>query len=66
MSARRIFTSGRREAKFGHGRYLNAVATSRSTDNQEKVVGDMLRERARRALYADCDRAPLDWENAAA
>ncbi|MBV7259683.1 hypothetical protein [Erythrobacter crassostreae] len=66
MSARRIFASGRRETKFGHGRYLNTITTSRTTDNQEKVVSDVLRERARRALYADCDRAPLGWENAAA
>ncbi len=66
MTAHRIFASGPREAKYGHGRYLNVITTTRSTDNQEQVVRDVLQERARRALYANCDRAPLGWEDCAA
>ncbi len=66
MTAHRIFFTGRSEAKTGHGGYLNLVTTSRTVDNQEAVLDAVRAERARRALYADCDRAPLGWENCAA
>ncbi|MEL6528716.1 MAG: hypothetical protein AAGK01_12640 [Pseudomonadota bacterium] len=66
MSVRRISVIGKSEAQFGHKSYLNVIPTSRSIDNQEQVVRDVLRERARRARYADCDRAPLGWEGVAA
>lgn len=32
-------------------------------DNQAAIVPAVLRERARRALYLACERAPLGWEN---
>ncbi|WP_226018463.1 hypothetical protein [Novosphingobium sp. FKTRR1] len=32
-------------------------------DNQAALLPDVLRERARRALYLACERAPIGWEN---
>lgn len=66
MTSVRVFAQGRPERKSGHRSYLSPASSSRTTNNQDQVVSDMLRERARRALYADCDRAPLGWENIAA
>lgn len=32
------------------------------TDNQSAMLPAIRAERARRALYASCDRAPFGWE----
>ena len=66
MIAQRVFFTGRREPRKGHAGYLNFGSRSRTVDNQEEVVNAVLQERARRALYASCDRAPLGWEEKAA
>ena len=62
MTAYRIFQSGRRESKAGHQRYVDFQGSSRTVDQQQPVVEAVVRERARRALYANCDRAPFGWE----
>ncbi|MBD2842169.1 hypothetical protein [Erythrobacter rubeus] len=62
MTSIRVFAQCRTEHKNGHRGYLSPSSASRTVDNQEAVVSAMLQERARRALYADCDRAPLGWE----
>ncbi|MBV7267495.1 hypothetical protein [Erythrobacter ani] len=62
MTSFRVFAQGPAEQSNGHRSYLTPVGTCRTVDNQELVVSAMLQERARRALYADCDRAPLGWE----
>ncbi|GMN02841.1 hypothetical protein [Erythrobacter sp. MTPC3] len=66
MTSVRVFAQGRPQHKSGHRGYISPMGSSRTTDNQKTVVNAVLHERARRALYADCDRAPLGWENIAA
>jgi len=62
MTAFRVFTSGNREKRRGHGAYLNIGVSFQFVDNQAQAVEALTKERARRSLYAGCDRAPLDWE----
>ena len=52
MTAYRIFTSGRRENRHGHGTYLDIASSMRSTDNQAQVLHAVRQERARRAMMA--------------
>ena len=62
MSALRILSFGVAPVKRGHRRYLNIQTRNRVTDNQPRVVEALRREKARQALYAGCERAPLGWE----
>ncbi|MEP5937512.1 MAG: hypothetical protein ABJ239_04235 [Erythrobacter sp.] len=52
MTAYRIFTSGRREDRFGHGTYLDIASSTRTVDNQAQVLSAVRQERARRAMMA--------------
>jgi hypothetical protein len=45
----------------GHRSY-SGPASARVTDNQAEMLPLIRAERARRALYADCERAPVGWE----
>ncbi|MGD9470643.1 MAG: hypothetical protein AB7G24_00935 [Novosphingobium sp.] len=63
MTSLRILEQGRRALPFGHLRYCRGVLV-RTTDNQPSLLPAILRERARRALYAGCDPAPFNWEKA--
>ena len=65
MTALRVYSSGNQGTARGHYQYLNLVVTSRSVDNQAKAVESLREERARRQLYAQCERAPYGWEAAA-
>lgn len=40
-----------------------AAPCFRSIDNQAELLPRLRAEKARRALYAGCDRAPFNWEN---
>ena len=64
MSALRIFSFGVEPERQGHRSYLNIQPRNRVLDNQDQVVNALKRERAKQALYADCERAPLGWEDA--
>ena len=46
---------------IGHRDYVGFGRYS-TTDNQAELLPRLRAERARRALYAGCDRAPLGWE----
>ncbi|MEM6266045.1 MAG: hypothetical protein AAF707_00855 [Pseudomonadota bacterium] len=61
MTAKRVFSAGRREARYGHRQYLD-FGSRRTVDNQDEVVEAVLHERARRALYANCELAPSSWD----
>lgn len=50
MSARRIYTSGRNESRFGHGQYLDVMPTMRSVDNQTEILAAVRRARAEREV----------------
>ena len=63
MSALRIFKFGTAPEKRGHRGYLNIQTRNRVIDDQERVLSAVRRERAKQALYADCERAPLGWED---
>lgn len=65
MAGRRVYTSGRQEKLFGHRGYLD-FGTTRSVDNQDQVLEAVRNERARRALYANCELAGSAWEYHAA
>lgn len=65
MTALRVYSSGSQRTARGHYQYLNLVPTRRSVDNQVEAVESARVERARRALYAQCERAPYGWEAAA-
>ncbi len=65
MTARRVYTSNHREKRFGHNGYLD-FGSSRSVDNQEKVLQAVMAERARRDLYLNCELAGTAWEYHAA
>lgn len=62
MTPYRIYASGAVEPKKGHRQHLSPITTFRTVDNQAAIVEAMKRERARRALYLNCDRAPIAWE----
>ena len=62
MSVLRIFSSGVAPKRRGHLGYLNIQTRNRVNDDQKQVVAALKREKARQALYADCERAPLGWE----
>ena len=64
MTPYRVFASGQTAPKKGHRQHLSTLTTFRTFDNQAPVVEAMLRERARRALYLNCDRAPISWDAA--
>ncbi len=66
MAALRFFSSGGNTQRRGHGQYLDIAPDRRTVDNQVETVNAVLEERARRSLYAQCERAPLGWESAAA
>lgn len=40
-----------------------AAPCFRSTDNQADLLPRLRAEKLKRALYAGCDRAPLNWEH---
>ena len=63
MSALRILSIGVEPELRGHRSYLNLKPRNWVTDNQDRVVDALLRERAKLALYANCERAPLGWED---
>ncbi|KWV92681.1 hypothetical protein [Erythrobacter sp. YT30] len=65
MAARRIYSSGHRDNRFGHYGYLD-FGTSRVVDNQEEVLQAVRTERARRDLYMNCELAGSAWEYHAA
>jgi len=64
MTALRVYSSGSQRTARGHYQYLNLAPTSRSVDNQIETVESVREERARRSLYAQCERAPYGWEAA--
>jgi hypothetical protein len=53
-------TTARKPAMPGHRAY-SGPAAARSTSNPA-LVEQVRTERARRALYAGCERAPVGWE----
>jgi len=62
MTALRFFSRGDAAKARGHQGYLNLGAINRTIDHQALAVDALVKERARRALLAQCERAPFGWE----
>lgn len=58
--AMRHFASGTRIPALGHMSYSGKVPIH--TGGDPGLIERVRAERARRALYAGCDRAPFGWE----